>query len=152
MAFKIKDLMIGVLPGGGPMPQPACRTAYSTHLAECQTGYLTYVINCRTAYSTHLTATPVIQCTVTFGDPVEIDIESAERAKEYSLAHLAILKEQLQRRLAEVQKLEAEIEESMQPKTVEEIDMLTEKLHGALEELKTRKDDLKKKSDSARDK
>jgi len=69
-----------------------------------------------------------------------------------SLAALAALKEQLKEQIAEIEKQQAAIEESLLPKTVEEVDMLTKKLKEALEELEARRKELHNKPESAGDK
>jgi len=69
-----------------------------------------------------------------------------------SRAALSALKEELKRRLAEVEKRQAAAEERLLPQTLEEIDMLTKKLNDALEELKGRRAALSTKSEPAGDK
>jgi|SRR5277367_208295 len=68
-------------------------------------------------------ATPIYD----IGDPAEF------------LASLATLKEQLRRQLAGVEKLEAALEKRLLPESVEEIDALSDKLTGALEDLRALK-------------
>jgi hypothetical protein len=64
---------------------------------------------------------------------------------ENRLAALAILKQQLQQQLAEVEVYEKAISESSGPQTVDQVDALIQKLEGAIGELKKRKDDLGQK-------
>ena len=62
-----------------------------------------------------------------------------------SLAALSILKGQLKQQLAEVEKEQAEIEKSLLPQTVEQVDDLSKKLTEALQELKVLKQKLSSK-------
>ena len=62
--------------------------------------------------------------------------------RETSVTALSALKDQLRQQLAEVEKLHSAAEAGMKPQTVEEVDMLTEKLNDALEELKSRRAEL----------
>jgi hypothetical protein len=61
------------------------------------------------------------------------------------MAALAALKEQLKQQLAKVEEMQAAAEESLLPKTVEEVDMLIKKFDEALVELKARRAELAKK-------
>jgi hypothetical protein len=58
---------------------------------------------------------------------------------------LTALKEQLRQDLAEIERQEKAAEESLSPQTVAEVDDLTAKLQGALEELKHRRAELSAK-------
>jgi hypothetical protein len=62
-----------------------------------------------------------------------------------SLAALSTLKEQLKQQLAEVEKEQAAVEESLLPQTVEQVDELSKKLTEALQELKVLKQKLSSK-------
>jgi len=62
-----------------------------------------------------------------------------------ALDDLNLLKAQLQAELAIIDNDIKQIEESLQPKTVEEVEDLQSKLKGALEELDTIKSNLEKK-------
>jgi len=62
-----------------------------------------------------------------------------------SLAALSILKDQLKQQLAEVEKEQAAVEESLLPQTVEQVDKLSKKLTEALQELKVLKQKLSSK-------
>lgn len=66
-----------------------------------------------------------------------------------SFAALSILKEQLKQQLAEVEKEQAAVEESLLPQTVEQVDELSKKLTEALQELKVLKQKLSRKPKSA---
>jgi hypothetical protein len=66
-----------------------------------------------------------------------------------SFAALSILKEQLKQQLAEVEKEQAAVEESLLPQTVEQVDELSKKLTEALQELKVIKQKLSRKPKSA---
>jgi hypothetical protein len=58
---------------------------------------------------------------------------------------LAALKQQLKQQLAEVEKQEAAISESLQPQTVSQVDQLMQKLQDAMEELKGKRTALAQK-------
>jgi translation elongation factor EF-Tu-like GTPase len=60
--------------------------------------------------------------------------------------NLAELKAQLRQSLAQVEAQEQAIAESMKPQTVEESDMLEQKLTEALDELRQHKEELRRRS------
>jgi hypothetical protein len=64
---------------------------------------------------------------------------------EQGLMNLAALKEQLKQQLAEVEKQEEAITESLQPQTVSQVDQLMQKLQDAMEELKSKRTVLAQK-------
>ena len=64
---------------------------------------------------------------------------------EQGLMNLAALKEQLKQQLAEVEKQEEAISESLQPQTVSQVDQLMQKLQDAMEELKSKRTVLAQK-------
>src|SRR5579863_1661209 len=88
----------------------------------------------------NLTAFPTTGCCGGSLGAMEVEL------KGYPADGLAILQEQLKQQLALVEKQKAADPASSLPQTVEEVDMLTEKLHGALEELKAHRAQLSKKA------
>jgi hypothetical protein len=64
---------------------------------------------------------------------------------EQGLMDLAALKDQLKQQLAEVEKQEQAISESLQPQTVSQVDQLMQKLQDAMEELKSKRSALAQK-------
>jgi hypothetical protein len=140
MAFKIKDLMINVLPSDplGCGHTNDCTPTHETTLHDIWNIFLLAGGRC-TFFS-------LVQCGATIG-PTDI-----YQSQGSSVTALSALKEQLKRHLAEVEKQQAAAEERLQPQTVEEIDMLTNKLNDALQELKGRRAELSKKSKPARNK
>jgi len=123
MAFKIKDLMINLLPS-------------ETQGCGC----------------TVMTCGETDICGETYDTDDEFVVVLRRRPRMASRAALSALKEELKRRLAEVEKRQAAAEERLLPQTLEEIDMLTKKLNDALEELKGRRAALSTKSEPAGDK
>jgi hypothetical protein len=133
MAFKIKDLMINVAPSEGGANQGCC--TYKSTIAyayECPARFTKVFCSCGgrktnpgwdTCHGHHTQQPP---------DPGEV------------LEELGALKAQLQAALAEVDADIQEIEETLRPKTVEEVEDLQTKLKGALEELDKIKADLTK--------
>jgi hypothetical protein len=102
-------------------------------------------------------------CTVvTNGDCTDVSCgdltEEGERAVDQgtssgtSFAALSALKEQLKKQLAEVEKEQAAMEESLLPQTVEQVDDLSQKLSDALEELKSLRQKLSSKPKPPEDK
>jgi hypothetical protein len=128
MAFKIKDLMINVLSEDAYDNLPPCRTP-SRHCVPTFPPGATF-----------------IQCFVSFGVLGAVDTDQAQTSPVTPFTALSILKGQLTRQLAEVEKQQAAAEQSMLPETVEEVDELSKKLTEALEELKARRAELSKMS------
>jgi hypothetical protein len=199
MAFKVRDLMINVLPsdpvGCGPAgtciknsqgcihptlicdplinPKSYCANS-APQGAICGACTLCTVLCTATCGCTHFSHciphSIVIQCGFGCTDitPIcgpctrhfqscpgtSIVPEQAGTTQEASFAALSALKEELKQQLAEVEKQHTAAEHSLLPQTVEEVDMLTKKLQGALEELKSRRAELSNnpdKPDSAGD-
>ena len=120
MSFKIKDLMITVLPAGSMLgnigtigPCEPC----TKHCTECS------ICTCT-------------QCTQ----------NCTHSAKDFNdLVYppdLALLKERLKIALAEVEARERVVEESLRPKTLADVELLEQKLTAALEELRATKERL----------
>jgi hypothetical protein len=125
MAFKVKDLMITVLPpegknrGAAPAACPDC----TLNISGC--GYTCGCTNC-TACS--VTYTQGRSCFCLIARPED----------------LTILKEELKQALLNIEIKEREIEEAMRPKTLSEVEELEEKLTAALAEIKAQKAKLRK--------
>ena len=68
---------------------------------------------------------------------------------EATFTALSALKDQLKAQLAEVDKQHQAASDSLLPQTVEEVDSLTQKLQGAIDELKNRRAELAKKAKPA---
>jgi hypothetical protein len=156
MAFKIRDLMINIAApesGGGDVQctkkSPKCEAGPPPKggCAELRTNVIVCVgrhsdvglcIGGRTRIGGCLeTKTDLDCCTKKSPAPVPDPIEALE--------DLNLLKAQLQAELAEVDEDIKQIEDTLQPKTVAEVDELQSKLKGALEELDKLKSDLAKK-------
>jgi hypothetical protein len=136
MAFKIKDLMINVVPSDphGRGTPTDCTAITNPTLGPGQVVLFGF-IPCSFA-----------QCGATV---IPTDLFQSHGS---SVAALSTLKEQLKQQLAEVEKRQAAAEESLLPNTVEEVDMLTKKLNDALDELKGRRAELSRKSKPAKNK
>ena len=151
MMFKIKDLMIKIVPeaGGGEKQQDcdACSAWGTCHvcsewdtcdntcevtLCEC-TGCGTATWCCISGECSHPSCGSLSNC----GDT---QIGRGRRPA----GNLSELKAQLRRRLAQVEEQEKRAQEQMRPKSVAEVEALETKLQAALDELKRIKSDLSK--------
>jgi hypothetical protein len=147
MAFKVKDLMVNVLGSEDQFLDctgSSARTAMpimGCAFSVCPTASIHFFAGACTGAS--------IVCT---GGSAQPTVGQPGIAGSVSLGSLAALKEQLKQQLAEVEKQHAAAEDSLVPKTVEDIDMLTNKFNDALEELKARRAELSKKSKPAKNK
>jgi hypothetical protein len=115
MAFKIKDLMVHVPSTGSPVR--------GRDIAE----------RC-TQLTTNVTTIPTTNL-----------FDLAGYSESVSIAVLSTLKEQLKLQLAEVEKLEVVAEQRLLPKTIKEVDMLTQKFTDALGVLKAYRLELARK-------
>jgi len=157
MAFKIKDLMVSILPlGNNPpchpptrlivYPYPTPPYAYNppcdppTRRVEYPYPAPPYAYNplCHppTRYVEYPYPPPCHPPTWLCLPTVPPDDPTA------TFQALSILKEQLKQQLAEVEKQQAAIEDCLLPKTIEEVDKLSEKLTEALKELRERRAEL----------
>lgn len=175
MAFKLKDLMISLLPG----PGAACPTASAPDAQLCPTASAgrfcpaasVQVVFCPTVSAPVflLPATPAQFCpTASAGLQLQFcptasagrfcPTASAEAAAEPACPTasapmesaagaegLAALKQQLQQALAQVEEQERALAASQLPQTLAEAEDLEARLRGALEELQQHKEALKKK-------
>ena len=147
--FKFKDLVINVLPAQDPAKlvcnptirqclQPSCAcllrqflsgiTACGTTPCWCLSHGLT---PCPCASRICSNISPVYSPWCQVEDPGPID--------------LASLKEQLQQTLTQIEEQERLDAQALSPQTVDEAEQLEKKLNDALGELKTIKEDLRKK-------
>jgi hypothetical protein len=167
MAFKIKDLMVNVLPtgqreecGGATDDTENVRLAdgiqcaggaSDTGFGRARVGYPGVLCGgstditdlaggLRLAYMAGCNPVTGIACGGGSTDTGYLPLY-----RTHSAEALATLREHLKRQLANVERLHAAAEENLRPQTIEEVDMLTAKLNEALEELKARRADLEKK-------
>jgi hypothetical protein len=162
MPFKVRDLMIDVAPGVGGVG--FCR------LGTCMmcTNQVTIITPCGkcsyfSPYAFELTPlitritptcgfsrdpTIVFNPTIVFDEPVPIAPNQfmAQAGVVANPQNLAELKAQLRQSLAQVEAQEQAMAESMKPQTVEEADMLEQKLTEALDELRQHKEELRRRS------
>lgn len=174
MAFKLKDLMISLLPPGGERACPTasapeaqlCPTASADFCPTASAGRGVQVVFCQTASAPVLVvpATPfcptasagfcptasaglkfcptasaeaaVAEACPTASAPAEASAGGAEG--------LALLKQQLQQALEQVEAQEKAMAEPGLPQTVAETEELEAKLREALEELRQHKENLQK--------
>jgi hypothetical protein len=133
MAFRIRDLMVDVMPQGGIEGGIDCGGSRFTVIGT------TNVLPCRThTFTCPLPSGMLPQCH--FPD---LSIVVPPNVREYYYPRdLAALKEQLRTALAEVEAQEKAAEEASRPRTREEAEELEEKLKGALEEVRGWKETL----------
>jgi hypothetical protein len=156
MAFRVRDLMIDVAPG----TENAFACLPYTGLTDCrfcthyQPSIVCYqhslicpnrsVIDVVDIFHTCGTTIPFdtgrLGTDVLYGDinPVGPQVANPQ--------NLAVLKAQLRQSLAQVEAQEQAMAESMKPQTVEEADMLEQKLTEALDELRQHKEELRRRS------
>jgi hypothetical protein len=146
MAFKVKDLMISVIPGEAPepgAPQGDHAQAQDRGWLPCGGG----TVFC--GGNSHTTRGPVIMCAqgtflVCPGPSHTIPPTIKTWFCAMSAEQLADVKSQLMQELAEIEEQENAIRERSEPQTVAEIEALEGKIEGALAELAKRKAELKK--------
>jgi hypothetical protein len=160
MAFKVRDLMIDVAPGvgGGIFCRPCTPLVTDYCLCTNQVTQITPCGNCSylspyifeiTPWITRITPTcgvtrdPTITPTVQFTPQTPVVNQPGMVANPQNLAEL---KAQLRQSLAQVEAQEQAMAESMKPQTVEEADMLEQKLTEALDELRQHKEALRRRS------
>lgn len=145
MAFRVRDLVINVLPGEGSADFCKGASACTLSFSHCGLGSCEIFTICGgfsgcrecSGQFTCIGATNCGGCTlnVTGGG---LPVESAEITPE----GLAALKTQLQQALSQVEAAEQKLTEHMSPQSVDEVEALEEKLKGALSELADRKKQL----------
>jgi hypothetical protein len=142
--FKIKDLMVQVLPDAKLAGQQYCLLPSVPCVPPS--------INCRLLYSYVPTGCWPITCpgnTCLITDDrcgllspyIAIDV----RDLVVNPAELAYLKDQLRRSLARVEEVEARVDEDFSPQSLEQIETLETQFQDALEALDARKKELKKR-------
>jgi hypothetical protein len=149
VAFRVRDLVINVLPEGGGEAADCALTGCGLGFSHCRFGscdFATICIfsgcrECSGAF-TCIGATNCGGCTlnVTCGGGPSLLFGSAGDVDPQALA---TLKAQLREALRAVESAEQTLAERMSPQSIEEVEALEQKLHGALEELKARKEQLR---------
>jgi hypothetical protein len=157
--FRVRDLMINVLPEGGP--QPICKVVT---LLDCANN--TQVVDdcaislCRTI-SRCVQVTLLAACDADGGSSCDACVTKATVTTEgckpgtggkvYAdtgeyLEDLSVLKAELMATLTRVEERERLVEESLRPQSLDEVQHLEEKLAGALEDLRARRIEIERTS------
>jgi hypothetical protein len=167
--FKVRDLMINVLPEAGPGEIRFCRGVTLPDCALNSCVDFSYV-GCAVTICAHITR--CLQVTVLEACPADggvsdcnVCVTKGGAKTEYvcpggantgskligaQLEDLAILKEQLKRSLANVEAQELALAERLRPQTLEEVQQLEVKLTAGLEELRMRKAELEPRPPKAK--
>lgn len=138
MAFRVRDLVINVLPeqgGGGlePFDCPGISDCYP--FSSCGRTHACYPVSCR-----------IVSCIGSRCGGCTLNISGWPGFQQGVTAEdLAALKAQLTQALSEVERAEQVLAESMRPQSIDEIEVLEHKLEGALSELKQRKEQLRER-------
>lgn len=138
MAFRVRDLVINVLPeqgGGGlqPFDCPGISDCYP--FSSCGRTNACYPVSCR-----------IVSCIDTRCGGCTLAISRLPGLQEGVTAEdLAALKAQLTQALSEVERAEEVLAESMRPQSIDEVEALEQKLEDALSELKQRKEQLRER-------
>ena len=166
MAFKVRDLMIDVAPAARvagyclgctqlmSFPTPWCRpySWYYPTIVQCPTATITLCpggsIQCTiTDWNTTPQITTTIYQTQTIEQIPGLQTPAFNQPGMIaSPQNLTELKAQLRQALAQVEAQERAAAESMRPQSLEEVDMLEQKLTEALEELRQHKDELRRRA------
>jgi hypothetical protein len=139
MAFRVRDLVINVIPdqgGGGlqPFDCPGISNCYP--FSSCGRTNACYPASCR-----------IVSCIDTRCGGCTLDISRLPGLQQGVTAEdLAALKAQLTQALSEVERAEQVLAESMRPQSIDEVEALEHKLEDALTELKQRKEQLRERS------
>ena len=154
--FKVRDLMINVLPEGGL--QPVCRMVT---LPDCADSAM--VVDC--AISICRTISQCVQVTIlgacdadggsscdacaTKGTVTTGGCKPGTGGKIFAdtgqyLDELAVLKAHLEATLSRVEARERLVEESLRPQNLDEVQQLEERLTGALEDLRARRTEIER--------
>jgi hypothetical protein len=148
MGFRVRDLVINILPGAGERDRLGCGLGFS-HCRFGSCDFVTICIHtgcreCSGAF-TCIGATACGGCTlnVTCGGVTCGGSVLFGRGDAVDPEALAALKAQLREALREVESAEQQLAERMSPQSVEEVDALEKKLQEALEELRARKEQLR---------
>lgn len=149
MAFRVRDLVINVLPETGAADAPGgpvgcgCTFGFShCGLGSCDFATICIYSGCRECSGafTCIGATKCGGCTLNVTCPGSLQFAAGG---EVDLQRLGALKAQLREALRATETAEKVLAEQMSPQSVEEIETLEKKLQGALEELKARKAQLR---------
>jgi hypothetical protein len=146
MAFRVRDLVINVLPEGAAGERDplacGCTFGFSGCGGSCDLFTICTYSGCRECSGafTCIGATACRGCTlnVTCGGSA-----LPGRGGDVDPQALAALKAQLREALRVVESAEQQLAERMSPQSVEEVEALEKKLQDALEELRTRKEHLR---------
>ncbi|REF99919.1 hypothetical protein DFJ67_5965 [Asanoa ferruginea] len=154
--FKVRDLMINLLPeGGGPLPRcpgvslPNCAANSCFNVSVIGCGVTCPAIT-RCTHGTLIADTcPASSC---YNYTCEVTNFSRGCGQGYTCLmpgegigqaeDLTLLKQQLRLALEQVEAQEAARDEAERPQTIEEVDQLTERLNDALDELRRRRVEL----------
>lgn len=153
MAFKLNDLIIGLLPPAeaGPRIGADCtRTAgdFAARMLFCRTVSPPVIVlpDCAQTVECALTADRAQAAGCVRTAPIAAEAVctiTAPGESAQGLQDLAALKQQLQQALAQVEEQERALAASQLPQTLAEAEDLEAKLRGALEELQRHKETLK---------
>lgn len=127
MSFKVRDLMITVLPAGSILADPGVFGPCEVCSKMCT--------DCSKCTCTRCTQ----NCTISAKDFDDLIYPP----------DLAILKERLKIALAELEARERVVEESLRPKSLADVELLEQKLTAALEELRATKVRLQREASVA---
>jgi len=137
MAFKLKDLMVDLLPAGGAAGQNPPAQCPQLSAAHCPLPSVAH--HCPTPSMNAPEALAQVACPFpSLTNPTGVDAAQ--------LNNLATLKEQLRAQLTQVEAHEQVVHAAAKPQTVDEAQSLLQKLEDAMAELKTHIEDLKKQS------
>jgi hypothetical protein len=164
MAFKLRDLMINLIPPGAGKGRPDCAPASgagqfcgtaSAGAGFCGTASAGAAGFCGTASAgaagfcgTASAGAPAGFCGTASAGVQFCGTASAGVAAgdpRAALEGLVLLKQQLLHALAQVEAQERELEDACRPQSLEEAEMLERHLRGALEELQEHKRNLREK-------
>ena len=138
MAFRVRDLVISVLPEQGgeglqPFDCPGISNCYP--FSSCGRTNACYPVSCR-----------IVSCIGSRCGGCTLDISRLPGFEQgVSAEDLAALKAQLKQALSEVERAEQVLADSMRPRTIDEIETLEDKLEAALSELKRHKEQLQER-------
>ena len=146
MAFRVKDLMISIIPSEASKPG----TTQGDDAGTQDRGWLpcgSGTVFC--GGNSHTTRGNIIMCAqgtflVCPGPSHTVHDTVKTRFCAMSAEQLADVKSQLMQELAEIEEQENALREKSEPRTVAEIEALEGKIEGALAELAKRKAELKK--------
>jgi hypothetical protein len=160
MAFKLKDLMVDLLPGGGagqnpaqcPKPSAVQCPLHSIHCPmpsmHCPTPSVIPPCTAFTVAQQACVSPSLVQplCPLPSVPTQFPSLTNPTGVDATQLNSLATLKEQLRAQLAQVEQHEQVVHAAAKPQTVDEAQDLLQKLEGAMTELKAHIDELKKKA------